>query len=211
MENTQAFFGKTFFPSTRKEVRLENISLDRDRSEVTKIKLHCTMDLSDGRQVGMPSWVGDDYDRLAKLECVADTIGYRDMELAEMTVYCHATAESAKASQTLICPAIKRFCMVRGDAPKKEGGLPPVGLEFAIYANFTTESWGWLARHFRPSTFYMLFLCTQSDMNEPKSNDPQLSLVPNDPSLATYVDPEDYDAQRVEATSPVHDAEFADV
>lgn len=171
-------FGKTFFPNTRKEITVENISLQRDKSDVLKIKIAVSMSLDDGKQVGMPSWVGDHYDRLAQAECMAGSVKYPEMALEEMTVYCHTGDETKKPAQTFICPTINGFSMVRGDAPKREGGLPPVWLEFSVYINASLEAWGWLFRHFRPNTFYMLFLNTQQDLNEPISADPQMKLVP---------------------------------
>lgn len=172
--------GETFFPNHRKEITVENVSLQNDKSKVLKIKTIISMSLDDGNQVGMPTWVGDHYATLAKEGCMAGSVKYPDIVLDEMTVYCHTGSQTVKPAQTLACPVINGFSMVRGDAPKREGGLPPVWLEFTAYMNFTSEAWSWLPRHFRPHTFYMLFLATQRQIDEPKSVDPQLKLGERD-------------------------------
>lgn len=179
-------FGETFFPNTRKEITVENVSLQNDKSKVLKIKTIISMSLDDGKQVGMPTWVGDHYAQLAKEGCMAGSVKYPEMAMDEMTVYCHTGEQTTRPAQTFICPVINGFSMVRGDAPKREGGMPPVWLEFTCYVNFSTEAWSWLARHFRPSKFYMLFLATQRNIDEPKPADPQLKFEKDSPNAAVY-------------------------
>jgi len=170
-------YGKTFFPNSRKEITVENIGL-LNHTSGPRIKLAVSMALDDGKQVGMPSWVGDAYDDLARLDSLASAVKFADFELSEMTIYAHTGAETVKPAQTFISPAMTSFSVQRGEIPKKEGALHSVTLEFIAYINGSLEAWSWLYRHFRPATFYMLFLNTQQDLDEPKSPDPQMTLVP---------------------------------
>jgi len=185
-------YGKLFFPNTRREVIVESTNLQKDRAGNRSIKTGISMPLGDGKLVGMPSWVGDAYAELARVGCIASSIKFADLELSEMTIYAHTGEQTEKPAQTFIVPVINMFSMQRGDLPKKEGALPPVSLEFVAYINGSLEAWSWLYRHFRPDPFYMLFLNTQVDIEEPAPADPQMTLVrekdsPNDKEFEQQV------------------------
>lgn len=196
--------GRLFFPNTRKEIIIENVSLQKDRAGNPSIKTAITMPLDDGKLVGMPNFFGEHYLELQKAMCLAGSVKYPNLQLEEMTVYAHTGPETTKPAQTFICPVINGFQMVRGDLPKANGeeALAPVWLEFVMYINGSLEHWSWIFRHFRPASIYGLFLSTQSDIEDPKPADPQMTL-------AVAKTKEEIEAERREALKPEHDPEWA--
>lgn len=174
-DKTSIFYGKTFFPGTRKEIRIESVQLHSDKSDVQKIKLVLSMPLDDGKQVGMPSWIHDDYARLATVGCEAGSVKYPDMALKEMTLDCFEDFGADNHSKRLLSPNMNSFSMQRGDKIDKESPTP-VWLEFTAYVDFSTSIWAWLPQVFRPGSVWMRFECTQQEI--PAAASSQLSLQP---------------------------------
>lgn len=200
---TEYELAKTFFPGCRKLLIPRQISLLQTRGTENKkgesrIKINFAMPLDDGKQVGMPSWIGDEYDTMARLESML-TYKKWGHDIKEMSTTFYTADDSPKPSLLAVCPSFQSFTMQRSGG--KDDDVPPgISLHFEIYMNDSTEAWNWFRRNFRQAT-YGLFQTTQMELplaDKGTADVNQMKLVGDD-----------HEAARQEATSKAHDAEFA--
>lgn len=193
---TEAALARCFFPQVRKELIIETLSLLQTRAGESRIKLGLMMPLSDGKLVGMPSWVGDSLDIIGREDSLESAVKF-DVNLKEMTLTIYSTEDSQKAAQLAVAPLLNAFTLRRDPQDDEDEELSDINLHFVAYVSATTELWGWFYRHFRKSIFTK-FETTQADLPLEPAPDTQMKLG-------------DYEAERKEATSKAHDAEFAGV
>jgi hypothetical protein len=184
---------KSFFPSARKDLLISKIELLQTKAGENRIKLNLTMPLGDGKQVGMPTWVGDSFDVIGKQGSLltSDKWGH---DIKEMTFTIFPTDDAPKAAQLAVCPLMNLFSMSR----ESDGDqLGEICLHFVAYLQDNTELWAWCRRNYRKS-IYVRFETTQAELPLTQTPDTQMKLGD-----------EGYDAARKNATSKEHDAEFA--
>lgn len=191
---------KTFFPSCRKLLIPKQISLlqtrgTETRKGETRIKINFAMPLDDGKQVGMPSWVGDEYDTMAR---EGSMLTYKKWghEITEMTTTFYTADDSPKPSLVAPCPLFQAFTMQRSGA--KDDDLPGINLHFEVYMNDSTEAWSWFRRNYRQAT-YGLFQTTQME----------LPVTSSAPDTQMKLGDDNYEAARKDATSKAHDRELS--
>lgn len=182
---------KTFFPGNRKATILKQVTLLQTKADEKRLKLLFAMPLSDGKQTGMPSWVGDSYDVMAR---EGSTLGFQKWthDISEMSATIFITDTAKRPAQLATCPKLTSFSLRRGGEDKDES-LAEIYLQFEAYANDSVELWNWSRNNHR-GTVYILFETTQMELKMPAAAEDQASL---------------YDAEHKEATSKAHDAEFA--
>jgi hypothetical protein len=186
---------KTFFPSSRKQLLVETITLLKNPAGETRIKLGLAMPFDDGKLVGMPSWVGTAYDSIGKEDSFETTTKF-NVELSEMKLFVFTGADSEKPAQTLSNVILKTFSISRGSEAEDAEELSDVSLHFTAYVPATLEAWGWLFRHYRQSIF-VRFETTQMDL--------PLAEKPADPQMTIPT----YEEERKAACAKEQDAEFA--
>jgi hypothetical protein len=188
--------GKTFFPGTRKEVLVESISLLMTRAGEKRIKVTFSMPLGDQKLVGMPTWLGDSYDVIAREDSMlaADKWSH---DIKEMVLTIYPTEDGQKPSLVVKSPLMSAFTLRRDPQTEGSDELSDVNLHFFAYIDASIGNWDWLYKNFRASAF-MKFETTQAELALEPKPDNQMSLVGDD-----------HEADRREATSPAHDQEFA--
>jgi hypothetical protein len=136
---TEAELARCFFPSARKELIIETLTLLQTRAGESRIKLGLVMPLGDGKLVGLPGWIGDSLDIIGREDSLESAVKF-DVNLKEMTLTIYSTEDSQKPAQ-----------------------LSDVNLHFVAYVAANTELWGWFYKHFRKSIFTK-FETTQADL-----------------------------------------------
>jgi hypothetical protein len=196
---TEQELARTFWPGSRKELFIESVVLQM-RSNLQHVKVGLMMPLSDGKLVGMPSWVGEGFDHIGKQDTLESSIKYT-LELKEMSLYIHSTEDTPKASQTVFNVFLTAFSLRRDEQDENNDEVSDVNLHFVSYIPFTAEFWAWIGRHYR-KTIFVRFETTQAELpsgqEKPSTTDTQMKLGEDG-----------YEAARREATSKDHDAEFA--
>lgn len=195
MPLTSYELAKTFFPGCRKASILKQVTLLQTKADEKRLKMLLAMPLGDGKQVGMPSWVGSSYDVMAR---EGSTLGYQKWvhDITEMTMSIFATDDAKRPTLLVVCPKLTSFTLRRGE--DKDESLAEVYLQFEAYANDSVELWNWSRLNHR-ATSYFLFETTQKELfDKPKQDDAQMKLGADE-----------HEAARKEATSKEHDAEFA--
>lgn len=194
---TEAELAKTFWPGSRKELIVEAVSLLQNRAGEQRIKIGLMMPLSDGKLVGMPSWVGDGFDHIGKEDTLETSIKFA-LDLKEMSMYIHTTEDTEKPAQTVFNVMLSAFTLRRDPQDEGEEELADVCLHFVAYVPDNTQLWAWIRTHFRKSIF-VRFETTQQE----------LPLSQPQPDKQMKLGDDDYESQRREATSKAHDQEFA--
>lgn len=193
------FLEKTFFPGTRKQLRVETIQLLTDRADVSRIKVAFSMPLDDGKLTGMPAWIADGYEHMAKEESQESSIKFA-VQLSEMSLYMHTTEDIAHAAQTLFSVTMKDFKLDRDDTDEEDDEVAEMAIYFVAYIPGNRKVWDWLYPYNKKNV-YVRFDTTQPDLaDKPKPADSQMKLGD---------DKGDYEAARKDATSKARDAEFA--
>lgn len=189
---------KTFFPGVRKEMLISGITLLETKAGESRIKLALTLPLSDGKLVGMPSWLGASYDVIGKADSLltSDKWGH---EIKEMTWTAYATEDSPKPATLAVCPLMNSFQLKRATQDEAEDELSDVNLHFVAYLADSAPLWSWCRVHHRKSIF-VKFETTQQELFDQPAPDTQMKLGD---------DKGDYEAARKDATSKARDAEFA--
>lgn len=203
---------KLFFPGARKEVRVQGITLLQSSEGEKRIKLDLLMPLDDGKQVGMPGWIGDAYDHIAKAETVEKYTKF-DVELEAMSLYCHSTEDADKPMQTLFNGLLNSFSISRGKQDDDDEDLGGIGLKFTARIPSNPKLWSWLYPYHRNSIF-VRFETTQADLEleHKPAEDKQLTLEQSAKNVQKHFGSkagDEYDEERREANSKAHDAEFA--
>jgi hypothetical protein len=171
---TDNYLGKTFFPGTRKQLTVKNLSLLRTRGGETRIQLGLTMPLSDGKLVGLPSWVGDAYDDLAVADSQQASTKFVS-EMDAMTLYIFSSTDSDAPAQTVFNVLLNTFSLRREAQDAEAEEASGVNLVFVAYVPFSQEALGWLARHFH-ETIFVRFDTTQAALFEKPVSDAQMEL-----------------------------------
>lgn len=193
---TEAELARCFFPQTRKELLIETITLLQTRAGENRIKLGLMMPLSDGKLVGMPSWVGDSLDVIGREDSLESAVKFA-VDLKEMTLTIYSTEDSQKPAQLAVAPLLNGFSLRRDPQEEEAEELSDINLHFVAYIGATTQLWGWFFVHFRKSIF-VKFETTQADLPLEQTPDTQMKLGDDG-----------YEEARKEATSKAHDKEFA--
>lgn len=190
-----------FFPGTaRHEVFVANYSPLKSRGGEQRKKLLFRMPLGPEQSLaGMPSWVGDAYNSVAKDDSLSDRVNMTP-ELKGMTVELYSTADIPHRSLLLTRCTIKGLHVTRTGV----GDKATFALFFTAYTPNGLALHQWLNDHYEMSTFATFdvdqsALPLDEDADE-EEDDPQDSL--------DLDDEEDHEAERREAVSPKHDHEF---
>jgi hypothetical protein len=193
---TASYLSKTFFPGSRKQLRVQNIQLLTDKAGVNRIHLRLLMSLADNKLVGIPSWVAEAYDHMAEEESQEVSTKFA-VDLDEMTMYIHTTEDIDRHALTAFSVKLKNFKLTREKTDEEDEELPDLALCFEAYLPDNRAAWHFFYDYGKKYIF-VRFDTTQPEL-KPKE-DKQMKLVGDD-----------HEAQRKEATSPKHDAEFANV
>lgn len=189
--------GKTFFPGSRKEIKLNKIEGLRDKEGNPRIKVELIMSLADGKQVGMPSWIGEAYDHLGKQDTLETSTTF-DAQMEGMSLYIHELPESKDPAKTAFSCMFANFRMTREGDDEKTDELGDVALKFVAYIPGDKRLWTWLY-DYNKAKLWIRFECTQAELI-PDAAPKQETQLP--------LGGDDFEAQRQEATSKAHDAEF---
>lgn len=196
------YLSKTFFPGTRKQLRVQNVQLLTDKAGVKRIKLALDMSLADDKLVGMPSWVAEAYDHMAEEESQEVSTKFA-VDLDEMTLYIHTTEDVDHHAITAFSVKLKNFKLTREKTDEDDEEQPDLALCFEAYLPDNRSAWNWLYDYSKKFIF-VRFDTTQPDLAAAaKPADKQMKLG--------ELTKEQIEAERREACSPEHDAEFASV
>lgn len=189
---------KTWWPGVRKEILIEQITLLETKAGEKRIKLGVKMPLGDGRLVGMPSWIGDSYDVIAKEDSLltSDKWGHT---IKEMTLNIFRTDDGQKVSQLCSAPLMAAFQLKRDPQSDDDEEVSELNLHFVIYVVASHKLWSWLYE-VRGLSIYVRFETTQKELPLGEVDDKQMKLGENKDA---------FEDERQEATSPEHDDEFA--
>jgi hypothetical protein len=191
---TEAELARCFFPQTRKEIIIETLTLLQTKAGENRIKLGLMMPLSDGKLVGMPGWIWDSLDIIGREDSLESAVKF-DVNLKEMTLTIYTSEDSQKPAQLAVAPLPNAFQLCREPQEGKEE-ISDVNLHFVAYIGATTTLWSWFYTHFRKSIFTK-FETTQADLPLEK------------PDTQMKLGDDGYEDARKDATSKVHDPEFA--
>jgi hypothetical protein len=188
--------GKTFFPGSRKEVKLQGLQLLRDSEGNPRIKIDALMPFSDGKLTGMPSWVGEAFDHLGREDTLERSTKF-EAQMEGMTLSIYELPESAEPSKTAAACMLRNFSMTREKEDEEDEELGEVALKFVLYIPGDKRLWTWLY-DFHRRRFWIRFENTQEELPEAKPSTDQLPLVGDQ-----------FDGERRQDLSPAKDAEFA--
>jgi hypothetical protein len=190
---------QSFFPQTvRRELKLRSATSLVGKNEERRIKFALTMPLTGGSLVGMPGWLGEAHDAVAKSINTATV----DVSFKGMNIEVFATNQSDRQLIMHNCQLMKFAVMRSGESEN-----PDVDMVFNAYAPFSTEAWKW-AGDLSGYHFFARFEQTQTSLDdaadeeeEDDDDDSQMSLK--------GPDSDEFEEERREALQPEHDAEFA--
>lgn len=187
---------KLFFPQTRRELLVQDISLLETSGGEKRIRLELIMPFGDNKLVGMPSYIGDEYDHLVKEDSVA-SYSKLNLEFEAMSYFVFTTEDHDKAAQTLYNVHMTSFTM--NHEKKKKDELADIYMKFVALVPSNPKLWSWLYPYHRNSIF-VRFEPTQTEMEpeKPAEADKQLKLGDDG-----------YEKERRRATSKSQDAQFA--
>jgi hypothetical protein len=189
---------KMFFPQTRKELHVQDISLLETAAGEKRIRLELIMPFGDEKLVGMPSYIGDEYDHLAKEESVA-RYSTLNLKFEAMSFFVYTTEDHDKVAQTLYNVHMASFTMNREKQKEGSDVLSDVYMKFVALVPSNPKLWGWLYPYHRNSIF-VRFESTQAEIEPEQEAEPDKQLKLGD---------DGYGAARKNATSKERDAEFA--
>jgi len=189
---------KGFFPGSRKEVIIQTITLLETKVGEKRIKLGVVMPLGDGKLVGMPSWLGDSYDVIAKEDSLLTTDKWGHT-IKEMTLNVFRADDAPKVAQLIAAPLMAAFQLKRDPQGDEEEEVSEVNLHFVIYITASHKLWSWLYE-VRGTSVYIRFETTQKDLPLGEVDDKQMSLGGTE---------DEFERDRREATSKKRDPEFS--
>lgn len=178
MSLTPYELAKTFFPGCRKANILKQVTLLQTKADEKRQKILFSMPLGDGKQVGMPSWLGDGYDTMVREGSTLKFIKW-DHDISEMSMTIFATDDGKRPTMMVVCPKLTSFTLRRGT--EDDENLAEVYLQFEIYANDSAELWNWARLNHRHTT-YCLFETTQMELKIVPAQDPQMNLAAVQPA-----------------------------
>lgn len=197
---------QTFFPNQRKHVKvLPGGTGPGKTGDVRYIQLALKMELSDGKLVGMPDYIGQAYAVLAKEGSLLDSPKVL-VTLSGVSIALYATEKSADASLEVEECVLSKFVMTREKA-KKEGEMDPIHLRFVLQTNgWVPKLWKWLGDNFQ-SEFWIGFGGTQMTLEliGPAAVDEEDE---EEPAQMQLTEAEQLEKDRKEATSPAMDSVF---
>lgn len=140
-ENTRQMETSTFFPGTSRRITLGSPTLQ------TSNRLICipiSMPLTGESFVGMPDWVGNAYEQVAKF------FSHVDPEMQQITDVTLHFSNDKPSSEMFAAPSAKvpaanlrKFEVLRvGETENPDG--PDVEMHFKAYAPFTRDFWAWI-------------------------------------------------------------------
>lgn len=152
---------QTFFPNSRKEVALHSggTGLLADK----RINLAVVMPLADGRILGMPGWLSDEYVLVSKEDGSTErTTNMAQLEGVEVSLYANDTQQEPILK--LDSCSVQKFQFVKGKN-KKNGALGSVNLHFNISTiSFNKKLWD-LIPDYNNATLFAVFSGTQMTMS----------------------------------------------
>lgn len=172
---TDYALAKTWFPGTRKEIFIESVKLLETKAGEKRIQVAMQMPLSDGKLVGIPSWVGDSLDIIGKEDSLESAVKF-GAELKEMTLSIYAVEDSQKPTQLAVAPLLNAFQLRRDAQDEEDEEVSEVNLHFVAYITANTELWRYFYGVHRKSIF-VKFETTQQEMfDQQPQPDKQMTL-----------------------------------
>lgn len=171
----------TFFPQRRCEIKLQSggTGLLADK----RVTLACHMDLTDGKLLGMPGWLSDEYVLVSKEDSGTDSTKNRvQLEGVEIALYANDTQEEP----VLRVPScnLQGFTFKKGKT-KNNGALGAVTLSFAVSTNsYNKKLYDWIP-DYTNSTFFAMFSGTQMMMSFGKPTDTDQEEIADEPNQPT--------------------------
>jgi len=185
---------ETFFAeNTRRECILVGAStLNRD--EEKRVKLSLRIPLSGQSLLGMPDWLGDAHDAVARTVTSATL----DVSYKGMNINIFATDQSPERELQIAAAALGKFNVARSGS----GENPDVDLHFVAIAPFNTRFWKW-AGDMTGYHFFAKFEAAQRELTVDKPTADGKAAAANDDQPSLLV------AEEEDLTGPEHDEEFA--
>jgi len=199
---------KAFFPGTRNELILhvDDLLESRQPENTKRIKISAIKLLGDGRKVGMPSDVGAAYDLLAKSDNHATKVDL-GIEVLDMALSVYATDDSQRPMHLFHASKFTRVSIRTREAG--DDTVSDINLHMTMYLRASTEAWDWLYKT-QGEPVFIKWETNQKELPLNAEDDKQMKLgeaqVTPEQSAANV---EQWEADRREATSKAHDAEFA--
>lgn len=182
----------TFFSGSNRRVTLGSPTL---QTTSRRICIPIRMPLTGESFVSMPEWVGEAYEAVSKYLTEASP---QVQQIADLMLAFHndAPKDELFAPPSAKAPGceLKAFSVTRVDDPDED---PEVELQFKAYIPFTRGFWSWIGE-MAGHEVYMAF---------PSSLSGAVKAASSNDKPMVYDDAE-MEAERREATSPKHDAEF---
>jgi hypothetical protein len=192
------YLSKTFFPGSRKQLRVQGIQLLTDKAGVNRIKLALVMSLADNKLVGVPSWIAEAYEHMAEEESQEVSSKFA-VDLDEITMYIHTTEDIDRHALVAFSVKLKSFKLTKEKTDEDDEEVPDLALCFEAYLPDNRAAWHFLYDYGKKFIF-VRFDTTQPDLKASDKPKPDTQMKLGD---------EGYESARKNATSKVHDAEFA--
>lgn len=185
----------TFFSGSNRRVILGSPTL---QTTSRRVCIPIRMPLTGESFVSMPDWVGEAFEAVSNYLTEASP---QIQQVADLMLAFHNDAPKGElfAPPSAKAPGceLKSFSVTRVDDPDDD---PEVELQFKAYIPFTRDIWTWIGE-MAGHEVYMAF---------PSSLGGKVTAAKADDKPAVYSDAE-LEAERREATSPEHDAEFSEI
>lgn len=152
-----------FFPRQRKKMMVRSGGTGPLKEGTTRmIRLGLRMNLDDGKLTGMPSYIGDVYNALAKADSLMNSPNI-EIELSGIKVQFFTTENTADASIEVDGCNLTKFRLFRASA-KRDGEAPPIYLDFSLRTNgWVPALWTWLGDNYG-AEFWMGFNSSQMSL-----------------------------------------------
>ena len=132
---------ETFFPGTARRVLLGSPTLQTTNR---RICIPISMPLTGESFVGMPDWVGNAYEQVAKFFSHVDP---QMQQICDITLHFSNDAPKgemfAKPSAKVPAAELRKFEVLRAGETENPDG-PDVEMHFKAYAPFTRDFWAWI-------------------------------------------------------------------
>jgi hypothetical protein len=148
---------ETFFPNQKKRMLLKAAGTGpvMGKDKTRRIRLALKMSLDDGKLVGMPSYIADAYNALAKDDSVMDDPKLL-IELDGINVEFYATDQTKDPTIKVEGVMLHSFHVSR-ETVKRDGEAPPIFLYFTLKTSgWIPKLWLWLADNLN-ADFWMMF------------------------------------------------------
>jgi hypothetical protein len=188
-----------FFPNQKKRMLLKAAGTGplMGADKTRRVRLALKMALDDGKVIGMPDYIAQGYQALAKADSLLDDAKIL-IELDGVKVAFFATDKTKEAALRIEGATLHSFVLSR-EKPKKDGEAAPIFLYFTLKTNgWIPDLWLWLADNLN-AEFWMQFQASQMT----------LSYV--GPAAQDSEDDEDPEGDDGEGESTAHELSDADL